>query len=156
MVWNKLDFGHVGRRISQLQKKLQNLESSPMASSGDMQAANQDLNTWLDTEEITWKQHSRNTWLKLGDKNKSFFHNKASNRKAQNSILGLNDHNGVWQEDPWIIEAMATNYFSTLFTSSNPSNWEELNEAMEPVISESMNYLLIREFQALEVAQTLK
>lgn len=99
-----------------------------------------------------WKQRSRNTWLKLGDKNTSFFHTKASHRKARNSILGLTNPNGVWQEDPYIIKEVATYYFTALFTTLNPSNWEELNAAIEPMISKSMNYLLTREFQPSEVA----
>lgn len=95
-VWNKRDFGHVGRQIPQLQQKLQILETSGMTSIEDLRAARQDLKTWLDTNKIMWKQHSRNTRLKLGDKNTIFFHTKASLRKALDSILGLNDPNGVW------------------------------------------------------------
>lgn len=103
-----------------------------------------------------WKQHSHNTRLKLGDKNTIFFHTKASLRKALDSILGLNDPNGVWQEDPWNIEEVTTKYSTTLFTTSNPSNWEELNAAIKPVVSKSINYLLKKEFQASEMAQSLK
>ena len=71
-VWNKKEFGHVGRQISQLQKKLQLLEASGVASSEELRTAKADLTTWLDTEEVIWKQRSRSTWLKLGDKNTNF------------------------------------------------------------------------------------
>lgn len=71
-----------------------------MTSIEDLWAAKQDLNTQLDTDKVMCQQHSRNTWLKLGDKNTIFFHTKALLRKVRNSILGLNDPNGVWQEDP--------------------------------------------------------
>lgn len=71
--WNKREFGHVGRQISQLQKKLQILENSRIASSEELRVARVDLNAWLDTKEVMWKQRSHNTWLKLGDNNTSFF-----------------------------------------------------------------------------------
>lgn len=44
-VWNKRNFGHVGRRISQLQKKLQSLEVLGIASSEELQAVRSDLTT---------------------------------------------------------------------------------------------------------------
>lgn len=154
--WNKREFGHVWHRIGQLQKKLQTVEASGAATSEEIWTARSDLNLWLDVEETMWKQWSRNTWLKLGDKNTSLFHTKASNRKAQNYIMGLNDLNGVWQEDPNEIKRIATNYFSNLFTTSNPTQWEELNAVIEPIVSESMDYLLTRDFKPFEVAQTLK
>ncbi|XP_075670182.1 uncharacterized protein LOC142639945 [Castanea sativa] len=102
--WYKKEFGHVGRRIAQLQKKLQFMEASGAATSEEIQSAKADLNVWLDAEETMRKQRSRNMWLKLGDKITSFFHTKASNKKARNYIMGLTDLNGVWQEDPSVIE----------------------------------------------------
>ena len=55
-----------------------------------------------------WKQWSRNRYLKEGDRNTSFFHTKASNRKQRNWIQGLEDDNGVWQEGLDDIEHVAT------------------------------------------------
>lgn len=39
-------------------------------------------------EEQYWKQRSRADWLKHEDRNASFFHKKASHRKAKNEIKG--------------------------------------------------------------------
>ena len=103
-----------------------------------------------------WKQRSRNTYLKEGDWNTSFFQTKASNRKRQNWIKGLEDVDGNWQEGLDAIELVATEYFSSLFTSSQPGEMTELLDAVHPSISDTMNLLLSRDFQASEIAQALK
>lgn len=114
------------------------------------------LNSWLDKEEVMWKQRSQNRYLKEGDRNTSFFHTKASNRKQWNWIQGLEDDNGVWQEGLDDIEHVATQYFSSLFTSSRPGEMTGLLNAVTPSVTEEMNQLLARDFQASEIAQAIK
>ncbi|KAK2635601.1 hypothetical protein Ddye_030393 [Dipteronia dyeriana] len=46
------------------------------------------LDSLLRCEEIYWKQRARTDWLREGDRNTNFFHEKASNRKSRNSIHG--------------------------------------------------------------------
>ncbi|KAL5575991.1 hypothetical protein UlMin_017690 [Ulmus minor] len=50
----------------------------------------------LDGEERYWRQRSKDMWLKCGDSNSKFFHQKASARKSKNTITGLLDSNGEW------------------------------------------------------------
>ena len=38
------------------------------------------LNCWLDREDAIWKQRSRLSWFRNGDRNTRFFHAKASAR----------------------------------------------------------------------------
>ena len=103
-----------------------------------------------------WKQRSRNNYLKEGDRNTSFFHTKALNGKQWNWIQGLEDENGLWQEGLDEIEHVATQYFSTLFTSSQPGEMKELLNAISPLVTDAMNQLLARDFQASKVAQALQ
>ena len=86
-----------------------------------------------------WKQRSRNIYLKEGDRNTSFFYTKASNRKQQNWIQGLEDENGLWQEDMGEIEYVATQYFSTLFTSTQPGDMIELLNEISLTVTDAMN-----------------
>ena len=78
--WNKVDFGHVGRRISNLNTQLQRLEQHPELYGEEIRSVQKELNSWLDTEEVMWQQRSRNMYLVVGDRDTSFFHVKASNR----------------------------------------------------------------------------
>ena len=54
------------------------------------------------------------------------------------------------------IECIATQYFSTLFNSTQPGDTTEILNAISPSITDAMNQLLSRDFQASEIAQALK
>ncbi|KAL5575510.1 hypothetical protein UlMin_017209 [Ulmus minor] len=57
------------------------------------------LNAIRYKEERYWRQRSKDSWLKCGDRNSKFFHWKASARNSKNSIPGLVDINGNWCEE---------------------------------------------------------
>lgn len=68
--WNKNTFGHVGKQVTDLQKKLQVLKDMK-CNATDMEvihATKVELNRWLGIEEEIWRQRSRNNWLKAGIK----------------------------------------------------------------------------------------
>nr|POF21129.1 hypothetical protein CFP56_06930 [Quercus suber] len=96
--WNKVEFGHVGRWIASLRTNLQRLEQQPDHHGEEIRSVRKELNSWLDTEEVMWKQRSKNMYLVAGDRNTCFFHAKASNRNQKNLIEGMEDSSGIWQE----------------------------------------------------------
>lgn len=49
-------------------------------------------------EEISWRQKSRMTWLKEGDRNTKFFHKMTTWRNSCNSMLRLKVE-GEWVHD---------------------------------------------------------
>ena len=71
-------------------------------------------------------------------------------------IEGIEDSFGTWQETLEAIEAIVTEYFSSIFTTSYPTEIEQVTNIVQPMVFEHMNYLLGRDFQALEVQQALK
>ena len=71
--WNKNVFGHVRRKINELQKHLEWLELQP-ASLGniqDMRNTRMELNKWHEKEDAMWYQCSRINWFRDGDRNTS-------------------------------------------------------------------------------------
>ncbi|KAK9992957.1 hypothetical protein SO802_022660 [Lithocarpus litseifolius] len=114
------------------------------------------LNVWLDAESTMWRQCSRNFLLTDGDRNTRFFHTKATNRKYRNTIHGICDSNGNWQEDEQQVENIIVGYFRDIFHTQGPADSSTLIEAIEPVVTSDMNDSLTQVFQADEVHRALK
>lgn len=76
-------------------------------------------------------------WLRDGDRNTKFFHNKASQRAKTNGIKKIKDEEGVWWRGDDHIERVLINYFDELFSSSNPSNIEDTCEVVKGKLLES-------------------
>lgn len=148
--WNKLDFGHVGWQIDTLQKHLAWLEVQPMSPGVIFYLRNTraELNSWLDKEDAMWLQRSKINWFQSGDRNSRCFHSKALARFQKNLISGLMDSNECWQEDMEKVEETIVDYYTYLFSSSNPSYFSELINAVEPIVSHEMNNMLTRVFNA--------
>ena len=78
----------MGKKISQLQKRLESLELLPSSPKviQELRETRVNLNCWLDREDAMWKQRSRLSWFRNGDHNTQFFHAKASARFQKNLI----------------------------------------------------------------------
>ena len=48
-----------------------------------------DFKRWALVEEISWRQKSRETWLKEGDKNTRFFHRTVNAHKRRNYVKSI-------------------------------------------------------------------
>lgn len=80
IAWNRVEFGHVGGKVLELQTKLEWLELQ-LATPDHIQAMKNiriNLNCWLEKEDEMWHQRLRLNWFQACDKNTSFFHAKAS------------------------------------------------------------------------------
>ena len=68
-------------------------------------------------EEISWRQKSREVWLKEGDKNIGFFHKMANAHKRRNYVDKIKI-NGVWLSKENEIKEGVVRAFRSLL--SNP------------------------------------
>ena len=122
----------------------------------DLKETRVELNCWFDKEDAMWKQRARLNWFQKGDRNTRFFHARASKRFQKNLIEGVFDAEDVWQVDQSEIEKVFIEYYSDLFTSSEPLDFIDILEAVQPKVTQSMNSMLVKEFQAGEVHKALK
>ena len=117
--WHDVKFNSMRKEINGLTKELQSTHRRDVSDDEllEEQRKRECLNALLEKEEIFWHQRSRINWLREGDKNTRFFHDKASQRRQRNWITGLFDENGIWKEDLTAITDIATNFFKNLFES---------------------------------------
>ncbi|KAF3975410.1 hypothetical protein CMV_001341 [Castanea mollissima] len=150
--WNSQVFGHVGKKLEQVHRKLQTLETHAigLANKDQISETRRELNKLYTMEEDMWFQRAQSNWAKSGDKNTRYFHEKAFSRKKKNTILGLMDESNPWQEDLKLIKGIAINYYKKLISSTNTIIQEELLDAIDASVTEPMNAAFVRDFQAEE------
>ncbi|KAL2893167.1 Polypeptide N-acetylgalactosaminyltransferase 9 [Bienertia sinuspersici] len=57
------------------------------------------IRDWRHKEEVMWWQRSIMEFMKYGDQNSRWFHEKASQRRRNNHINGVRNEDGDWMED---------------------------------------------------------
>ena len=80
-------------------------------------------------EEAYWHLRSRVKVLKDGDKNKKYFHHKASSRRKRNLIHGLTDGDGNWRTSKVDIETLVIAHLESIFATSSPRVLQRLWKA---------------------------
>ena len=90
--WNKDVFGKVGvnKRLAldkvdfwDSQEKLRFLSMEELEARKE---AKGDFEKWVLMEEISWRQKSREVWLRKGDRNTGFFHRMANSHRRRNCL----------------------------------------------------------------------
>ena len=110
-----------------------------------------EINTLLHHVEVYWRQRSRSLWLKAGDKITRFFHQRASQRHMKKNIEGLNDREGIWQSGMNRISTIVEEYYTNLFTSSQPRYMDRVLEAVDKVMTQDMAHSLTQPYTEEEV-----
>ena len=66
------------------------------------------------------------------------------------------DDNGQWYTKEDKMGELVINYYTDLFSSSNPMEFAELLQAMQPKVTTNMNHRLTMDFTSEEVQMALK
>ena len=116
--WNKEVFGHYQSRISEISSQIEQIQcEAPSFENCSKEASLQsELNCWLSRNELIWRQKSRETWLRDGDRNTKFFHISAVVRRRKNSIDALRGEDGIWLVNLSDIREHVVSNFQQLFT----------------------------------------
>ncbi|KAL5565121.1 hypothetical protein UlMin_028285 [Ulmus minor] len=148
-VWGKDRFCHLNKEKKSLQEKISCLSSLHDPDSWKtLKECEKNLNSLLDKEERYWRQRSRVSWLKDGDRNTKFFHRKATARRKNNEILGFCDSNGCWQDDIGVVSGVIQRYFNNIF-QSNCLTMDQINLVTDSIptrVSPKMNNCLLKPF----------
>ena len=124
-VWNKEAFGRV-----EVQKKealsrisfwddLEKEKALSLEDTEEREKAREEFKKWVDLEEVSWRQKSRETWLKEGVKNTRFFHRMANSHRRRNSIRNISINGRRCVNEPEIKEGLVGAFQSLLSASSN-------------------------------------
>lgn len=100
-VWGNKIKSKIGREVKCLNRRLEKLNNDENSEEnlGNIVEVKLHLNMELDKEKKYWKQRAKVNWLKIGDKNTSFFHRFASQRRRVNRIRGLQRRDGSLATD---------------------------------------------------------
>lgn len=157
--WSKKSLGNLGRQIKETRALLNSyLNSEDQAlDQSRIHSIEGRLEKLLYKEEVHWKQRSRVNWLNSGDRNTTFFHKMASERKKKNYIGSIRNDEGIPQTDQKSIEVTIQKYYDNLFKSQNPSaeDIEKITRCINPSVTGEMNRFLIKPFTSEEVRKAL-
>lgn len=120
--WNFTVFKIIKVAIRRKKQELRRLENINNESAwSQMKSVEKDLDTLLYKDEKYWASRAKTSWLRVGDKNTSFFHKSASARRQKNVIQGVLNDSNVWVHDENALNIEFVRYFENLFTSDEPS-----------------------------------
>ena len=124
--WSSLVYGLIPKKIQSKRNALSTLTQQDKNGELSTKIRNlrRELNGLLEDEELYWGQRAKVHWLKEGDRNMKFFHAHASERRKQNTILGLWDEHGRWCEEKETIARAAVDYFENIYSIAFPTRVE--------------------------------
>lgn len=155
--WNSSKYRRADVEISTLKKKLIQLENRA-ASRENIQEIKQcknRINTLWEREELFWKARSRLKWLRSGDRNSKYFHATTIHRRSINRVSRLRNSTGEWVENQSDLLKLVNDHFSSLFTSTNPTNIDDITRLVPPKISREVNEMLLRPVEEWEIKQAV-
>ncbi|XP_057733782.1 uncharacterized protein LOC130948943 [Arachis stenosperma] len=137
--------------INLLQSELEELRLAGIHGGDIISEIEDKLEKALQNEESYWKDKSRVKWLKSGDQNTAFFHQKFRNRTRRNRIWQLTGNDGEVATSNAGIASVAESYFKDIFSSTCHENPEPLFTDFEPKVTAHMNRKLQRPVTMEEV-----
>jgi hypothetical protein len=137
-IWGRRKFGNVSRELHQLRTKLKCMQDAD-APRSEIRALTDLMNELLYKEEMLWLQRSCIDWLREGDRNTKFFHQKAVWHARRNKIM----------------QCMVVSYFKSLYTRDPSLDSTPITSLIPEQISEEMNESLCKDFTDEEISDAL-
>lgn len=156
--WSHNILGDLAKRIKKLKLQLEECRREAISESTIRreQVLRFKLDRLEEQQDTMWRQRAHVNWLIYGDRNTKFFQSFASERKRRNAIKRLKKEDGVVVEGEEGLQALVTNYFSSLFTPVAGVSHGDFLHHITPKVTSQMNDFLMAEFTAEEVEAALK
>ncbi|XP_074306100.1 uncharacterized protein LOC141641331 [Silene latifolia] len=131
--WKKINIGKINRSLEVKRRQLARLNEGDRSEEAMTRRRKliAEIAGLYKQEEQYWRQRSRALWLRKGDRNTKFFHSRAGERRRKNHIVGLIDEDGREHTGDEAVARVANDYFQELFTSSNPTYFNEVLLGLE-------------------------
>uniref|UniRef100_A0A803PJK4 Reverse transcriptase domain-containing protein n=1 Tax=Cannabis sativa TaxID=3483 RepID=A0A803PJK4_CANSA len=159
--WHRHKFGDIPKKIKLSHEKVEALQNSHHTDHdhfSQLLESEKILDDLLAQEEDYWHQRSRSSWLKSGDSNTKYFHQKASSRKAANKITKLTDSNGIVHSTQHGISNIIQEYFCNIFSTEgvHSAAIQNVLATVPCLLTIEMQEALSTPLTAEEVYQALK
>jgi hypothetical protein len=156
--WSRIQFGNVTQKLKEKTDQLHRAEERSVLGHGhdSVISIRKEVQELLIREEKMWRQRSRTSWLKEGDRNTKYFHSRASHRRRRNSLVFLRLENGDIVTDAEQIGTQFVNYYQELFTTVPLEGIDCFLEGIQPRVTAEMNRKLTCNFTELDVITAMK
>lgn len=102
-----------------------------------------------------WAQKARLRSAKEGDRNTSYFHACMAIRRKQNRITKIQKSQGGWCNTNVEIGNEVAEFYSQLFTSSQPNEFEEILKGIHRSIMDQINLQLTQPAKEKQIKEAL-
>lgn len=155
--WSNAVFGHILKKIQEKKKALSELTKQDRdgQNGAEINKLRKEINELLDGEELWWLQRSKVQWLGEGDRNTKNFHSRASEHRRKSTISGLWNEEEKWCDDKANIATTAISYFKDIYTTTLPSQIEEVTSLIPVKVTSEMNDSLTQVFTIKEICMAL-
>lgn len=125
-------------RILELQSKLEIEHSSAYPNFNRLHILKFDLMKAYKDEKSYWSKKCKEKWAKSGDKNTKFFHASVKANRSKMFIEKLSDQMGREQRNECSKGVIAVDYFSSLFSSTNPLDFHHIFHDFQPRVKDAV------------------
>ncbi|GLJ29203.1 hypothetical protein SUGI_0575970 [Cryptomeria japonica] len=163
-IWNREVFKNIFFEKEKVEKQLETLNLKILKNGmehDDYQKEKilkAELAEILAREEIYWKDKSRETWIKEGDKNSKKNHALVKARRAQNSIQEIKNEEGMTCVERDSIGKAAEEYFKKILNDKDGRKNTDSGmvlDAVPRIISEEDNRMLLEPFSEEEIKKAV-
>ena len=159
--WNTFVFSNIFQEIKILERKMEETQQKIITGgrTEELAAQEQELHKLLEErrkqEEILWRQKSRITWLKEGERNTKFFHKSTIQRRMQNRIPHITNQQGAQTEQQEEIEQVLLDYFQSMqqedHTVDRQPAINQISQLIPKQVTAEHNKMLLRPVSPQEV-----